>query len=274
MSKARRYTPKQPIQKATTPILLYILLLPLVLALTVSLFRTNLTGFGISALILILYIAVIKLSKKGFAQEFEYNNNHLTKAPAIPYKMLSGILLGVTTAVSALMASEHSVLNALFLALVATAGYYLYYGFDPRDDKLENLGDISADVALKSIKEAEHKLSKIRENLDKIDSRSLKTKISLAVTRADNIIANLKEDPKDIRVARKFLIVYVDGLQKVTDSFVSLDEELIKEQTKQRLHTLLDDIQDKFESELKRLKENNHFDLDVSIDVLQEQIKN
>ncbi len=275
-SKAKRL--KQKVAKSgsapTIGVLLYLFLFPLFTAPFIALFRTNITDFIISATILALFILTIKLSKKGFLQEFEYNQNPLTKAPTIPYKMISALLLGFTTTLSALLAGDKSTLIALFLGVIATAGYYLYYGFDPKDDKLENLGDIGADVALQTLKEAEDKISLIKSDLIKITNNSLHTKLTAALRQAELIIDNLKEDPQDIRVARKFLIVYIDGLQKVIDSYVSIDEVQIENKTKERLHSLLDSVQERFNKELKRLKANNHFDLDVQIDVLKEQIKN
>lgn len=61
---------------------------------------------------------------------------------------------------------------------------------------------------------------------------------------------------------------------KVTESYVSMNAKLIDNQTQERLHTLMDELDVRLDKELKRVKENNLFDLDVHIDVLKEQIKN
>ena len=70
------------------------------------------------------------------------------------------------------------------------------------------------------------------------------------------------------------IIVYIDGIKKVTQSYTSIDEEEITSETKKKLSNLLFDIEERFEKEIKRLKKNNQFDLDVNIEVLQKQIKN
>ena len=44
--------------------------------------------------------------------------------------------------------------------------------------------------------------------------------------------------------------------------------------SKEKLYTLMEDLDTRFDKELERLKNNNQFDLDVHIDVLKEQIKN
>jgi len=99
-------------------------------------------------------------------------------------------------------------------------------------------------------------------------------KLRIATDKAYEILNNIEADPKDLRVARKFIIVYIDGVKKVTNSYTSMKEDEITSETKERFSMLLSDVEKKFDKEILRLKSNNQFDLDVQIDVLQEQIKN
>ncbi|HHD73213.1 MAG TPA: hypothetical protein ENL02_04850 [Epsilonproteobacteria bacterium] len=117
------------------------------------------------------------------------------------------------------------------------------------------------------------KMEKIETDADKIEDRELKIKIDRAMERAGTILDAIAEDPKDIRAARKFLVVYLDGVAKVTGSYTAMEEEEIDTETTERILGLMDDVDTRFEKELKRLKANNQFDLDVHIDVLKAQIK-
>ena len=275
MSKAKRYNPTQPKQLPSSKgILLYLFLVPLFMALVLALFQTNIKAFILNSFSFFLFLSVATLAKKGFVQEKVYHDSTFTKAPKLPYKMFAGYLLGGATFFTAFITGEQPFVKSLFLALIATLGYYLLYGFDPKKDKLENLGDVSAEFVLESIKEAKAKLASVRENLNKIKDNTLHEKITQAVQKASHIIQTIQDDPKDVRVARKFLIVYLDGIKKVTQSYTELEESDITVSTKERLHTLMDDVQEKFDQELVRLKNNNAFNLDVHIDVLKEQIKN
>lgn len=275
MSKAKRYNPTQPKQLPSSKgILLYLFLVPLFMALVLALFQTNIKAFILNSFSFFLFLSVATLAKKGFVQEKVYHDSTFTKAPKLPYKMFAGYLLGGATFFTAFITGEQPFVKSLFLALIATLGYYLLYGFDPKKDKLENLGDVSAEFVLESIKEAKAKLASVRENLNKIKDNTLHEKITQAVQKASHIIQTIQDDPKDVRVARKFLIVYLDGMKKVTQSYTELEESDITVDTKERLHTLMDDVQEKFDQELVRLKNNNAFNLDVHIDVLKEQIKN
>ncbi len=282
MTHVKRYNPTQSVGssknkriKAKKGFLLYLFLAPLFLSIMIELIQRDIPAFGLNLIAFILFYASAKLNTWGLANEFTYHQEKLTKAPTKPYKTLSAILLGVGTFFTASIAGEESLFIGIFLGVIASVGYVLHYGLDPRTDKLENIGDVSAELVLKTLTDAKAKISGISSHIeDDFKDLALKDKLKLAVKKAEHIIETIKEDPKDIRVSRKFLLVYLDGLEKVTNSYMALDEKEIKEETKVKLHQLLDDVELRFDKELIRLKKNNQFDLDVNIDVLQQQINN
>lgn len=277
MAQVKRYTPstnfKKP--KAKKGFLLYFFLTPLFLAVIFSLMQRDIPAFGLNLVAFGLFYGAAKLNTWGLANEFTYHQEKLTKAPTKPYKTISAILLGVGTFFTASIAGDEGLFMGIFLGAIASVGYVLHYGLDPRTDKLENIGDVSAELVLKTLSDAKAKISGIESHINQeLKDLELKEKLKLAVKKAEHIVETIKEDPKDIRVSRKFLLVYLDGLEKVTDSYMALDEKDIKKETKAKLHQLLDDVELRFDKELIRLKKNNQFDLDVNIDVLQQQIKN
>jgi len=277
MALAKRYTPEIHVgsTKAKKGLLLYFFLTPLFIAVVLALLARNIPAFGLNLTAFVLFYAVVKLNTWGLANEFKYHQEKFTKAPTKPYKTISAILLGIATFFSASIAGGESFLTGIFLSSIAVVGYILYYGLDPRTDKLENIGDVSAELVLKTLSDAKAKLSGIESHMShNFNDLELKEKLSLATKKAEHIIQTIQNDPKDIRVARKFLLVYLDGLEKVTNAYTSMDEADIKGETKEKLHQLLNDVEIKFDKELARLKKNNEFDLDVNIDVLQQQIKN
>ncbi|CAA6826810.1 MAG: Unknown protein [uncultured Sulfurovum sp.] len=277
MALAKQYNPKTPFgaSKAKKGLLLYFFLTPLFLSVVLALIARNIPAFGLNLVAFGLFYAVVKLNTWGLANEFKYQQEKLTKAPTKPYKSIAAILLGIATFFSASIAGQESIFIGIFLAIIAMIGYFLYYGLDPRTDKLENIGDVSAELVLKTLKDAQAKLSGIESHINNnFNDLVLKKKLSLATQKAKHIIQTIQDDPKDIRVARKFLLVYLDGLEKVTNSYTSMDEDDITDETKEKLHQLLNDVEIRFDKELARLKKNNEFDLDVNIDVLHQQIKN
>jgi len=274
MNSAKRYNPPMvDAERIKKGFLLYLFLVPLFLSVVIALFQMKFGAFALNTVAFLLFFAVLWLSKKGFAQEINYYNAKFAKAPKIHYKEFAAYLLGVATFYTAFIAGAASLIESLFWAGLSILGYWLFYGFDPREDKLEDFGDISADVVLKTLQEAHGKIDAIEKDVEKIHDREVYEKVNLALGQAKTILDAIADDPKDIRSARKFLIVYIDGVAKVTSSYTAMDEKEINEESREKLLHLMEDVETRFQKELKRLKANNQFDLDVHIDVLKEQIK-
>ena len=277
MSKAKRYDPTNSDLKKFSlnkGHFLYIFLAPLFLSVILALGKQEFMAFLYNLIAFVLFFATAKLNTLGLNKEYEYHTTTLTKAPKTPLKTLTAGLLGVSTLYTAWIAGDEPFITGLVLAVVAIVGYFLYYGFDPKDDKLENIGDISAEFVIETLATARGKLAEVEEGMKKIKEPELHNKLRIATDKGYEILNNIEEDPKDLRVARKFIIVYIDGIKKVTASYTAIDENDINDATKERLSNLLSDVEKRFDKEILRLKENNQFDLDVQIDVLQQQIKN
>ena len=277
MSKAKRYDPTNSDLKKFSlnkGHFLYIFLAPLFLSVILALGKQEFIAFFYNLIAFVLFFAVAKLNTLGLNKEYEYHTTTLTKAPKTPLKTLTAGLLGISTLYTAWIAGDEPFITGLVLAVVAIVGYFLYYGFDPKDDKLENIGDISAEFVIETLATARGKLAEVEEGIKKIKEHELHNKLRIATDKGYEILNNIEEDPKDLRVARKFIIVYIDGIKKVTASYTAIDEKDINEATKEKLSNLLSDVEKRFDKEILRLKENNQFDLDVQIDVLQQQIKN
>jgi len=139
MSKAKPYTPKnKPSFNDAKGALLYIFIVPLFLSVVLALFKTNITAFILNSIAFFLFILVLNIAKKGFEEENQYHKSTFTKAPKVPYKTIAGYLLGGATLYTAYIAGGQPFIKSVFLAVIATVGYYLLYGFDPKKDKLEN----------------------------------------------------------------------------------------------------------------------------------------
>ncbi|MBU1668401.1 5-bromo-4-chloroindolyl phosphate hydrolysis family protein [bacterium] len=275
MSKATRYDPttkgKRPF-KLKRGNFLYIFLAPLFLAVILALLARDIAAFVLNIIAFGLFFATAKLNTLSLSKEYEYHSTTLTKAPK-PYKTMTAGLLGLSTLYTAWIAGGESLITGLFLGAIATIGYFLYYGFDPKHDKLDNIGDISAEFVIETLAEAREKLTVIEEKIRHIKEHELHSKLRIATDKAYEILNNIEADPKDLRVARKFIIVYIDGIKKVTQSYTDMEESEITNDTKNKFSMLLSDVETRFDKEILRLKKNNQFDLDVHIDVLKEQIK-
>ena len=273
MAKVKQFDTPLITWKRKRGFLFYLFLLPLFFSVTFALFALNVKAFALNLSAFVLMYATFRIARKGFSQEDAYDEAVLTKAPKIPYKKIAALMLAVSTFFAAHIAGNRELFESLFISLVSFAGFWLYYGFDPVKDKLPDLGDISSEWVLKTLNETEEKIRSIHSGAEEIEDRLLHEKVKRAAQRAQNILDALIEEPKDIRVARKFLVVYLDGISDVITSYNDVEEKHIGAETRQRLLTLMDEVERRLEKELERLKAGNLFDLDVNIDALKEQIK-
>jgi len=252
--------------------LLYLFLIPLFVSVVIALVRGEYGHFIQNGIGFALLLTTAAATAKGIAQEAAYRATVITRAPKVPYKTLALILLGITVVYLAFVAGGKPLLPSLFVGLLASAGYGLYYGLDPRRDKLPDMGDINPELVLKTLGEAKAKLAEAEASNAQITDRVLRRKVDSAIERAHLILETIQHDPKDLRVARKFLVVFVDGIADVTRNYTEVDEADITETMRRRLHDLIDDVEARFDKELARLKANNLFDLDVTIDALKAQV--
>jgi 5-bromo-4-chloroindolyl phosphate hydrolysis protein len=273
MSSVKRYDPSPMQWKRQRGWLFYVFLLPLFFSVIFALFSLNIKALLLNIIAFVLMYTTFLLARKGFAQEDAYNEAQLTKAPKTPFKQIAAFMLMFTVFYASYVAGNYSLFNALFLTGISFAGFLLYYGLDPKKDKLKDFGDISSELVLKILNETEEKIENITKEANKIEDRPLYDKVNVAIQQSNTILNALIDDPKDIRVARKFLVVYLDGIADVVRSYNAVEEKHISFETRTRLLELMDEVEKRFKKEYERLKANNQFDLDVNIDTLKEQIK-
>jgi len=273
MSIIQRYDSERITWKRKRGWLFYLFLLPLFFAVIFSLFALNVKALLLNIIAFVLMYATFVIARKGFAQEEEYNEAKLAKAPKTPFKLIAAFMLMVSVFYASYVAGNYALFKALFLSVTSFVGFFLYYGFDPKKDKLKEFGDISSELVLKTLGETREKIDQIKSEAHKIEDGLLYRKVNNAIEKSNTILDALVDDPRDIRTARKFLVVYLDGVNDVISSYNAVEEEHISQETRDRLLSLMDDVEKRFEKEYERLKANNLFDLDVNIDTLKEQIK-
>ena len=269
MAVARRYNPKFVKTTKTLGILLYLFLIPPFIAMIMALIGLKFKAFFAASLCFGLFLLALYLSKKGFAQEFEYKMAHFAKAPKLPYKLFGAAVLSLAVFVTALLLDN--LFEALFLASITFIGYYLWYGFDPREDKVPKSEDFSVNVALQTLEEAKKSLQEIDSLAQNISNYVLRRKLFATLKRANTIVEELEKKPQYISDLRKFLVVYIDGMKDVTKSYLKVEKELTPAELKE-MEELLDSVQMRFDKELAKIVQKSKTDLDIKIDSLKIQI--
>ena len=259
--------------RAPRAVLIYIFLIPMFVSTILSLFSQEYANFVAKLIGFVLLLGASKLIDKGLENEYNYNKATFTQAPKVKYKLFGAITLAIAIAFIGFMVTHLSAINVIFSSIIGGLGAYLYYGKDPSEDKLPKDSGVNYQKLIKDINEAEEKLKEIDKQKEKIKDTELKMAIDKASLKAHDILENIKKDPKDIQVARKFMVVYLDGVKDVISQYTSIDKEVLDSSYRDRLIELLIEASSRFEKELERLKSNEIFDLDVQIDALKEQLK-
>jgi len=254
--------------------LLFILPLPLLPALIISLAKgdSNKTLIYLGAIVFFLTGAI--LARRGLLNEMDYVESRFASMP-FPLKTIAAILLSLTTGFCAWLAAGHTPVFSVTVAGLTFLAFYLSYGLEPKRKALYsgNPSGLDHETFLNMLNEAQEKIEKISRVSDHVDNTELKARLHRITTLAQQVIESLEQDPKDLHKARKFLYVYLDGAQKVSEGYAKTHEQANSKVLEDKFRNVLITIEDVFLKQQKRLLENDILDLDVNIEVLNQQMK-
>ncbi|WP_201351912.1 5-bromo-4-chloroindolyl phosphate hydrolysis family protein [Hydrogenimonas urashimensis] len=230
-------------------------------------FLFKLAGFG-------LYYVAIRCIERGNRMAFVYEKAAIAPAPRPPCRTIgSGALFSAVTFLGTTV-TDASWLQSLVVGTVTAAGALLYYGTDPVRDKLpDSDADIDTSHLLASLKEARERLKAIDAAKRSMDDPRLAALLGETLRHAERILHAIEQDPALLRLARKFLVVYIDGIARVMERYAQLKTKGIDEKTRENLAALLEEANRRFEAERQRLDQGDRFDLEVQIDAMRELLK-
>ena len=253
--------------------LLYILPLPLLFALCVSLVRGNFEQVvGQLAAIGGCWTAAA-LARRGLREEAVYRHRRIARMP-VPRKTAAALLLGASVFACAWLAVGHALALAVLMAAGSIAGFVLAYGLDPWGAKrpAAELGP-DRDEVLRTLEEAEARIQRIEAAGRKLRAGELSQRLERIAGSARSVVDLLEEDPRDLRRARRFLNVYLSGAQQVTERYVHTRPRRATPELDDRFRSVLRTIENVFEEQRRHLLEDEALDLDVQIEVLSRQLQ-
>ena len=266
---------KKSLRRYTQGVFLWILPLPLIPAFFITLLRGNLiSAVGNLAALILFWIGALFI-RKGLQSELKYEEGRMVRAPRRPLKIYGTVLVSLGALICSRFGIGHSLLFSLFPAALAFAGCWLAYGFDPRRDKVGDVKDgfgYTSEEILAAIESAEHKIAAIEESARSFSNQEFVSRLQKITTLARRIVHNLEDDPHDLRKVRKFINVYLDGLQKVTTGYAQAMRKTGSDELAPRFRKLLETIEVVFVEQEKKLMANDILDLDIQMEVLMKQL--
>ena len=275
MSSAKPYNPT--LHKAKYKLkglMLFIIPFPVFIAAITDLLHNDFSGTIINAAAFAGFMISASIARLGIKNEGKYYERSIARAPSTPYKTVAALLLSITTGLTAWWSVHYGLLNSILIGLAVFIGFYLYYGLDPRKDKSGNIRlGVTTDEVIKALEDAEVRIDAIEAARKHINNIDFNAQIKRITDKAREIIKTIEEDPKDLDRSRKFLKVYLDGAKKVTEGYANAKDIEQETELKNNFSNVLDTIEKTFDKQKDELKKNNHFDLDVQIEVLKTQLK-
>ena len=279
MSNAKRYSPDSnaigQLRLGLKGILLYVMPMPVLLAAVISLVKGNFWATVINGGAFAAFMLAAVIARHGFKVEHHYNTKKLALAPRTPFKTVAALLLSITTGVTAWLASGYGLFSSVLIGGVTLLAFYLCYGLDPRRNKTGNIGlGVSAEEVFEALEAANIKIDAIESARTNINNAKFDQHLDRIITKARNIIEVIENDPTDLPRARKFLKVYLDGTQRVTESYAKTHRnDATTVELDSNFANVLNSIESTFDEQHEKLKKQDRFDLDVNIEVLETQLK-
>jgi hypothetical protein len=253
--------------------LLFLLPMPLLMGALIGLGSGRLDVVLADGLLFGLFMAAADLTRRGLRAEHAQQILRFTRLQRIPLKTIGGLLTGLATGLAAWVSVGQGVGLSLAYAAVAMLGFHLVYGFEPlgRPRAFATNDDRARKVAA-ALAEAEHKLLDLDRAARNISNPELKLRLGRIGAQGRSILNQIGDRPTDLFRARKFLSVYLDGVQQVADGYAKTHRLADSSELEQNFRNVLVTVEQVFEEQHQRLLKTDLMDLDVQIEVLKKQL--
>ena len=253
--------------------LLILAAFPLVFAALSSLSAGNAIGMAVNLGLFAMFAFATFLIQQGGQAEDAYLDRTYASPPATPRKLIGSLVVGAATALTGLLGWEIGLIQSVGLGALAAGASVLTFGLDPMRAKGEiSLSGVTPQMVEEAISEAEERIEGIERAAADITDQPLRDRLSKITARSRDILARIEKDPSDLRRARKFLKVYLEGALEATRKYARSQHELGDSEMYLKFRSLLDDMQGTFDDQYEKLLTNDRIDLDVEIDVLAERL--
>ncbi|GAU78825.1 5-bromo-4-chloroindolyl phosphate hydrolysis family protein [Fusibacter sp. 3D3] len=139
---------------------------------------------------------------------------------------------------------------------------------------VDGLTRADVDEVIRAGKEKVNSIEKLNKS---IGNTQVQDEIYSICATANAIFEDFKEDPKDVKTARKFLSYYLDTTERILDRYVMISNKKIRDGeidvTLTKVEEMLSLIDETFKKQMRKLLEDDILDLDVELEVLEKTIK-
>jgi 5-bromo-4-chloroindolyl phosphate hydrolysis protein len=253
---------------------LFLLPLPLVFAILRGLMLDDTGRLVVAATALACFWAAGSLAWRALTAEARYLLGDQPDLPSIPWKLVSALLTALGTALSA-TAGGHTVAGAATFAALGALGHVCFYGRDLKAPRVTITEVAGVDVVSVADQhgQAERRLRRIDAAAHAIAVPEFRERLGRITQIGRDILAKIARDPRDATKARRFLHLYLDSTERVTEEYSRTHAGVRTASLEENFRQLLIEMEKTFADQHRRLLENDALSLDVEIEVLNARLK-
>jgi 5-bromo-4-chloroindolyl phosphate hydrolysis protein len=248
--------------------------MPLLLAAIIALGAGNLVAVLAEGGAFSLYMLGATLTRRGIRSAHQGPALRYARRSPVSPRNLGAFLVTLATGITAYFAVGHGLFESIAFGAVALLAFHLLYGLEPLTPQRIALGGENEDErVVQALAEAEQRILSIEQAARAIGNPELRERLGRIGAQGRQILGQIERRPRDLRRARKFLTVYLEGAQQVTQGYADTHRLADSRALEQNFRTVLVTIEDVFAEQQKRLLDTDVMDLDVQIEVLTKQLK-
>jgi 5-bromo-4-chloroindolyl phosphate hydrolysis protein len=254
-------------------LLLYVLPLPLLLGTVVALGAGHLHSFLADGSAFAMLMAGAWLNRRAIRAARAEQRVRFARPRRWPLKTLAGALTAAGAGVAAYFGVGHGLPISLGFAGMAAIGFHLAYGFESPEPALPfDLGDARSRQIAEALAEAEDRLLDLERAAAAMTNPELKGRVRRISAQGRGILNQIADRPTDLFRARKFLNVYLEGVQQVAEGYARTHRRADSLELEQSFRNVLVTVEQVFEEQRQKLLKSDVLDLDVQIEVLKKQL--
>jgi 5-bromo-4-chloroindolyl phosphate hydrolysis protein len=264
--------------RAWAPVLksaaLFLLPAPLPIAALVALVGDDVQRLALSGGALACFWTAGVLCWQALVAEARYLLGERLDLPPVPRKLVSALFTTSGAALSAL-AGGHTIVGTAIFAGLGGFGHLAFYGRDLRPRRIEVKPVEGVDVSAvgQQLQQAYQRLRRIESAARSIAVPEFTDRLKRIIGIGTNILGEIERDPREASRARRFLNLYLDSTERVTQEFARTQRQGRSEPLEQRFRQLLIDMENSFTQQHRRLLEHDTMALDVDMEVLSARLK-
>ncbi len=264
--KYREKTQRSLLKFHSTAWLLYLYSVVFLVATFAQLAKGNVFSFLISGAVFFGVLLSAVWMSNGRKNKFHYRQRKFVIQKPFPLMMLSSLTLGVCSFVGSWMVAGMSLFESLAYGLAATVGSVLWYGLD--EVTSSSFGAVRDQDSKEILALSEQSIVNIEQANKHIANRELSGYLTKIVNTSREVVNTLVNHPEKIPQARRFLHSYLGATESVIKRYADTHKLVDDESLEKNFKNVLQNIDSVFEEQNQKLLENQVFDLDVDIEVL------